>query len=920
MSSFPAGTVSFLFSDIEGSTRHWQDDSDGMRRSLALHDEISRAAIAAHAGHVLKHTGDGLVAVFATATDAIAAAVDAQRAFGSAEWGAAPLRVRMGVHTGDAERRDGDYFGPTLNRAARLMATAHAGQILVSSAAAGLAREGLADAVELINLGEHLLRDLDRPERVFQIRAPGIDSAFPPLRSVGRELRAFPVSRTAIVGREKLLARIAERLATSSLVTLTGVGGSGKTRLGVEAGRQAGAHLRDGAAFVDLAPLGDATLIAATVAAVVGVPDAQHADDSRGGRVENALIAYLADREMLIVLDNCEHLIDGCAYLADRILAECGDVKILATSREGLAVDGECTVAVPSLELPRDDAPASSSEAVRLLTERVSAARSDIDLLGHHEAAVVEICKRLDGIPLAIELAAAQIAHSTPEEVAARLGDRFRLLSGGRRRVQRQSTLQATVDWSYDLLSERERVLLARLGVFAGDFSMDAVAGICGGDGIDAKDSLSLLASLVAKSLLLADTHQSTTRYRLLETIRIYAEERLFDRGEAEALRDRHRDWFLELAERTDSERLTCMMARRLSDLRVLLPERDNFRVALAWCEEGGRSDLTARIAVAVDVLWIMLGAQDEGLRWLDAALAAPEHDLVLRARCLTTKGWVTMQRGDFRAMPALADAAVAAAEGGGLVETKSAEAYGALALSSFCLVYSAQAEARRIVAGVAEIADRIDSDMGRRAASFLEFAQWLTEGNYDRCCAIGAEWTSAFDRQVPGVWDLVCLGELVVACHLSGRHDEAVRAAEKQTEAGGRYDHLDAFVGFYAALGPPLARTGTERPMEALPELIALFENAERTRAPVISQYIVTLMAIVLARCGDDEQAATVLSSARATGDLPWRTPGHYALYQHYRRVLKSRLGDEVTARCHERGGRMALREAVELARSRFA
>ena len=369
---------------------------------------------------------------------------------------------------------------------------------------------------------------------------------------------------------------------------------------------------------------------------------------------------------------------------------------MLATSREALALDGECIVAVPSLELPRDDAPTSSSEAVRLLIERVSTARSDIDLLGHHEAAIVDICKRLDGIPLAIELAAAQIAHSTPEEVAERLNDRFRILSGGRRRVQRHSTLQATVDWSYDLLGERERILLARLGIFAGHFSLDAVAGICMGDGIEAKDALLLLASLVAKSLVLADTHETTTRYRLLETIRIYAEERLFERGEAATLRDRHRDWFLELAERTDEERLMCMMARRLSDFRVLLPERDNFRAALAWCEEGGQSDLVARIAITVDLLWVTLGAQDEGLRWLDAALADPDLDITLRACCLTTKGWVAMQRGDFRAMPTLAEAAVAAAESAGMVEAKSAEVYGALALSSFCLVYSSQAEARR--------------------------------------------------------------------------------------------------------------------------------------------------------------------------------------------------------------------------------
>ncbi|MGH7895637.1 MAG: ATP-binding protein, partial [Candidatus Binatia bacterium] len=438
MRQLPSGTVTFVLSDIEGSTRRWQEDEVAMRDALARHDEIIRATMEAHDGHVVKHTGDGLMAAFGGAGDAIAAAVEAQRRLRRTDWGALPLVVRMAIHSGEAHERDGDYFGPTLNRVARLLAVAHGGQVLVSSAAAALALERLEQGIALADVGEHRLRDLDRPERVLQACADGLEREFPPLRTAASPLRGFPVTRTRIIGRERLLTEIAARLEHASLVTLTGVGGSGKTRLAIEAGRRVGARLPDGAAFVDLSPLGDPDVIAQTVAAAVGVPDTNTTGSSGAQAATDVLLAYLAERRMLVVLDNCEHLIDGSAEVVDRLLAACPNVRVLATSREGLAVEGESILAVPSLELPTDSRTAAESEAVQLFVERAAAARAGLDLLGRHEAAVVDVCRRLDGIPLALELAAAQLAHFTPEEVAGRLDDRFRLLAGGRRRIQRQ--------------------------------------------------------------------------------------------------------------------------------------------------------------------------------------------------------------------------------------------------------------------------------------------------------------------------------------------------------------------------------------------------------------------------------------------------------------------------------------------------
>jgi predicted ATPase/class 3 adenylate cyclase len=907
VSHLPSGTVTFLMSDIEGSTRRWQEDEAAMRDALARHDDIIRAAVRVHDGHVLKHTGDGMLAVFPGAAGAIAAAVQAQRDLISAEWGSLSLPVRMAIHSGETHERDGDYFGPTVNRVARLLAAAHGDQILISSAAAVLARDREADDIDLVDVGEHRLRDLDRPERVFQVCGAGLRRDFPPLRTA-IELRGFPATRTQIIGRERLLARIGGLLERVSLVTLTGVGGSGKTRLAIEAGRREGTRFADGAAFVDLAPVAESDLIARAVANAAGAPDAGTPERS----APEDLVAFLTRRQMLVVLDNCEHLIDGCAELVDRVLAACPQVKVLTTSREGLAMEGETILAVPPLELPGEDRAPLESAAVRLFVERAEAARGGLDLLGRHLAAVVDICRRLDGIPLAIELAAGQVVHLTPEEVATRLDDRFHLLTGGRRRVQRQATLQAAVDWSYDLLGEAERILLARLGVFAGDFSLEAAEAICAGSGIDSARTVSLLASLVAKSLVIAATHDRSTRYRLLETIRIYAGERLTERGEAAVVRARHRDWYLSRAERLDAERLCHPWMRPVDDLRALEQDVDNLRAALAWSEREGRPDLIGRIAVATDALWIRLGRYDEGLRWLHAASAAFPADPLLAARCAALDGWVTMQRGDFTQLPGKAETALAAVERAGLLVGQRAEAIGALLLVGFCETYGDRNEGRRLIDRARRIADALGLGDAAARARGLEGQLWLAEARLEEAIAAFEAMRRHMDLGFPRFYDQFMLSELVIAYHLAGRHAQAIAVAEHAAH-GSDADPMFEVLSRGCLI---LARAGGGTPELALVDLLDLFGRAQRNNVPVTSHYVLTLVAAVLALRGEDEVASTVLSAARSQAEVPFRSPGHYAVYHHYGHMLRQRLGSEVARRCREAGRGMSLDAAAALAR----
>jgi predicted ATPase/class 3 adenylate cyclase len=544
--ALPSGTVTFLFTDVEGSTRLWEEHPDAMQAALARHDELVRDAIEAHRGQVVKTTGDGFHAAFATSLDAVSAALTAQRTLEAEAWEkTGPLRVRMGVHTGEAQHRDGDYYGTALNRAARLMSVGHGGQVLVSSTTEGLVRDQLPDGCELVSLGAHQLRDLGRAEALFQLVHPDLPRDFAALRTVDAFPGNLPAQASSFVGRERDLVRVADALAASPVITLTGVGGVGKTRLALQVAAEVLPRFRDGAWMCELAAVRDHAGVVDAVAAVFRVT-------ARPGRsLEESLVAYLRDQELLVVLDNCEHVLRPAATLVAAIEGACPNVRVLATSREGLNIPGEQILVVPSLGLPEEGADveaAGDCEAVRLFAERARAAKADFAVDATNGADVVAICTRLDGVPLAIELAAARIPTMNPSELARRLDRRFRLLSGGNRiAIERHQTLRATIDWSYDLLTEAEQRLLERLSVFAGGCTLGAVEAVCAGDLVEIDDVYELLANLVARSLVVVDTGRDT-RYRLLETIRRYGEERLVERGDADELRARHCDHYTQFA------------------------------------------------------------------------------------------------------------------------------------------------------------------------------------------------------------------------------------------------------------------------------------------------------------------------------------------------------------------------------------
>ena len=549
-------TVTFLLTDVEGSTALWEADPAAMRQALARHDALLADGIAEHGGVVVKSRGEGdsVFAVFDMASDAVTAAVELQASLQAAAWPtAAPLRVRMALHTGEAQWRDGDYFGPAVNRCARLRAAAHGGQILLSQATADLLRDSQTDGVGLRALGEHRFRDLARPEAVFQVVHPLLPGEFPPLGSLDAHPNNLPRELTSFVGREREVDEVRRLLVTTRLLTLTGSGGVGKTRLSQRVAADLGPSFPDGIWLVELAGLGDPSLLAQVVASVLGVRE------QPGRALLDTLIDVLRPRTCLLLLDNCEHLVEACAALADSLLRACPGLILLATSREPLGIAGETVWRVPPLTMPDASGDAATSddtsalaqyEAVRLFEERARAALPAFTLTGQNGPAVAQICRRLDGIPLAIELAAARVRGVAPEQLADRLDDRFRLLTGGSRTaLARHQTLRALVDWSYELLSEPERVLFCRLSVFAGGWTLDAAEEVCSGGGIEPADILGLLLQLVDRSLVLAEEQPiqagglSPVRYRLLETLRQYGAEKLRDTGDALVLRTRHLDW-----------------------------------------------------------------------------------------------------------------------------------------------------------------------------------------------------------------------------------------------------------------------------------------------------------------------------------------------------------------------------------------
>jgi predicted ATPase len=607
--------VTFLFTDVEGSTRRWETDAAEMRTALAAHDEVLLAAIETHGGWMFKHTGDGVCAAFASPRAAVDAAVAAQRAL--------QLPVRMGIATGEAELRGQDYFGVALNRAARVMAAGHGGQLLLADSTATL-----LSGVELIELGLRRLRDLPTPVGLFQVRAEGLVTDFPPLRTLDPTRGNLRPNGTSFVGRATELAAVAEALRERRLLTLTGVGGVGKTRLALEVAERLSGEFPDGIWVFELAAVGDAAAVPDAVAAVLGVAQ-QH-----GATMAESVAAAQEGRVRLLIFDNCEHVLDAAADLVDLILAHSATVKVLATSREGLGLAEGQVWPVQTLDV-RDG---GESHAVTLFVERARTVAPQFSVAHPDEAAaVLEICRRLDGIPLAIELAASRMSSMTASEVRERLDQRFRLLVGSRRSLERHQTLRHAVAWSYDHLEEAEQVLLKRCSVFAGGFDIESACAVA--ESGDDYAVLDLLDALVRKSLLSTDRASGRTRYSMLETIRQFAEDELVADGTAATVRAAHAAYF---ASREADVLALWDSPRQREAFDWFTAELANLRSAFRWAADHGDLDVAAPIAAYASELGTLVN-HFEPIAWaeelIEAARAADHPRLaalyVMAARCV---------------------------------------------------------------------------------------------------------------------------------------------------------------------------------------------------------------------------------------------------------------------------------------------
>jgi predicted ATPase/class 3 adenylate cyclase len=667
--NLPSGLVTFLFTDIEGSTRLAQAHPEKMPALLARHHEILREAIQAQNGYIFQNEGDSLAVAFHSPVDALYAASCAQKMLQDEAWEPAPIKVRMGLHTGAAKLNDNPaptiYTGyTTLAMASRVMSAGHGGQVLLSGATYALVHNSLPANTALIDLGEKRLKDLLQPEHLYQLNTTGLPTSFPALKTLDLSLTNLPTQLSTFVGREKEVEQIKKRLEKNRLVTLTGSGGVGKTRLSIRVASELLDGYPNGVWLAELASITDPALIAKTLCAALGL-------DLRGNMSpENILTSYLHSKKLLLVVDNCEHLIDACAQLCEALLHSCPHLRIIASSREALGIDGENAYRVPSLSLPslkEGLAALETSEAVKLFVERATATLPEFKITEANAAAVAQICQRLDGIALAIELAASRVKLLKVEQIAARLDDAYRLLTGGSRTaLPRQQTLRALIDWSYNLLSEEERTILRRLSIFMGGWTLEAAEYVC-----DNPNLLDMSTHLVDKSLVSVDLeHGDEPRYYLLETIRQYAREKLAEQGESESIRNRHMAYFCELVDRSEPR---LRGPDQLALLYSLEMDLDNLRAALEWALD---HDVPAglRLAAGLKWFWHLDDHWAEGIEWLDKLLDAEEiaHSrlpdskigTLYKARALLVSGHLTGTGGELQKAMARTTASLALCEG----------------------------------------------------------------------------------------------------------------------------------------------------------------------------------------------------------------------------------------------------------------
>lgn len=651
----PSGTVTFLFTDIEGSTKLARQYPDDMAALLGRHHEILNQSVQAHTGFVFQIIGDAFCVAFHNASDALSAALNAQRLLQKESWSPAPIRVRMGINTGAAQwiedsSKEGKYSGyATLALTQRIMAAGHGGQVLLSQTAHALTRDKLPAQAQFIDMGERCLKDVIRPEHLYQLMVPDLPSEFASLNISESFNHNLPAQLTSFIGRGKEIDEIKKGIAAHRMVTLTGSGGAGKTRLSLQVGAECLHQFSDGVWFVELAPVADPMLLPQALLSIFHLREDTHRTPLE------ILLDYLRAKTLLLMLDNCEHLIEACAEISEVLLRACPKLKILASSREALGIAGEVPYRVPSLATPGPDhlPPLENLlnlDSIRLFIERGTTAKPDFKLTQDNASFVAQICSRLDGIPLAIELAAARVKMLSAEQIAARLDDCFRLLTGGSRTaLPRQQTLRALIDWSYSLLSEPEKTLFRRLAVFVGGWTLEAAESVCGEESSEV-DVLDLLTRLVDKSLVFSEESTGEIRYRRLETIRQYSREKFLETDEVETIRDRHLAFYVTLAEISEGH---MRGRRRVEWTHRLAAEEDNLRTAMEW-GLARNPEGALRIAASLPIYWTSGGFSAEGFRWIQRAIVENMEKIseverpILRAKALGGLAFLYMSLGDF--------------------------------------------------------------------------------------------------------------------------------------------------------------------------------------------------------------------------------------------------------------------------------
>ena len=915
MPDLPVGTLTFLFTDVEGSTPLWECHEATMRVATARHDALLDAIITAHGGMLVRERGEGdsLFAVFTEPDAAVAAALAMTRAVLAEPWPPeAPLRVRIALHTGSAQLRAGDYYGPVVNRCARIRGLGHGGQVLLSAATTALVRDALPAGASLRPLGAHPLRGLSTPEDVYQLCHPDWPDEFPPLLSPGVTRHNLPRALTALVGREAEQGEVLALLTATPLVTLVGSGGVGKTRLALAVAGELVDQYPDGIWLAELAALAESGLVPGAVAQVLGLRE------EAGHPLITTLIEHLKHKRLLLVLDNCEHLVASCAALAATLLRACPQLQLLATSREGLEVAGEQRYRVPSLPVPdlaRLPPPEllAESAAVALFLARAHERRPDFVLTAQNTRAVAQVCARLDGIPLAIELAAARMGSLSVEGIAARLDDRFRLLAGGARDVlPRQQTLRATLDWSYDLLSEAEQLLLDRLSVFAGGCTLAAATSVCAGDGVADWEVLDLLDRLVNKSLVQTEEAGGEVRYGLLETVRQYGQERLATAGQAETVRDRHLANFLALTEEAAPQLVGADQAAWLDQLEA---EHDNLRAALSWAHERGASEAGLRLAAAAWRFWWTRGYLGEGRRWLEGALTADDGSAPgARVRALTAVSFLTAVHGDTARALTLLHESLAC--GRGIGDRQSV----ARSLSLLGFVAGWQGDQARAMALFEEalaiaraLGDREEIAFALHGLADTAYAQ----EDLARSATLYQEALAL--RRALGDWQGagVVLSDLGVVTYAQG---DPVRAAMLFEEALAHYHrlgerwHVIMTTGHLAdvALGQGDVRRGATLYAECLQMA------RDAGMRPQIARGLEGLACVAMQEgpAGDPHRTARLLGTAAALGAGGW-TPVHIApgREERVRAAALAALGEEAFAKAWAEGQALSLEEAVALA-----